>query len=206
MAETPPMGYKIRQYRKSRHLTLQEVAQKCGISIPFLSQIERNQARPSISTLHAIADALLVPVSDLFQNSTGSPLPEHDPTPPGITRVVRAADRRAIIYPGVGVRNEFLSPNSNSRIQMMWIVMPPQSSSGDIPFSHEGEECGIILQGNLETWIGDERFVLGPGDSIYHDSRLPHISKNLGTQEVIMVVAKTIPGELSKDQYHVHID
>ncbi len=76
---------------------------------------------------------------------------------------------------------------------MMWIVMPPGTDSGAEPFIHEGEECGIILQGQLETWVGDEKFILGPGDSIYHSSNLPHRNKNIGEDDVIMVFAKTPP-------------
>ncbi len=76
---------------------------------------------------------------------------------------------------------------------MMWVVMPPGTDSGDEPFTHEGEECGVILQGQLEAMVGDEKFILGPGDSIYHNSLIPHSSKNIGDSDVIMVVAKTPP-------------
>ncbi len=76
---------------------------------------------------------------------------------------------------------------------MMWVVMPPGTDSGDEPFTHEGEECGVILQGQLEARVGDEKFILGPGDSIYHNSLIPHSSKNVGDSDVIMVVSKTPP-------------
>jgi mannose-6-phosphate isomerase-like protein (cupin superfamily) len=74
---------------------------------------------------------------------------------------------------------------------MLWIVMPPGSDSGEWPFVHQGEECGVILQGELETTIGGQTYRLGAGDSIYHDSTLPHQSRNVGDIDVIMVVAKT---------------
>lgn len=194
MAERSSVGTQIRQYRKARQLTLQETARRCAISVSFLSQIERDQAKPSISTLHAIADALELSVAELFiergDSEETAPVPSQQIQP---TKVVRADQRRVIAYPGEGVRNEFLSPDPRTSIQMMMIVMPPHSSSGDVPFVHAGEECGVILQGQLETWVGEEKYILGPGDAIYHSSRLPHISRNAGPEDVVMVVAKTIP-------------
>jgi quercetin dioxygenase-like cupin family protein len=71
--------------------------------------------------------------------------------------------------------------------------MPPGTDSGDTPFVHEGEECGVVLQGKVETWIGTQRYVLEPGDAIYHLSSIPHRSRNVGDCDAIMVVAKTPP-------------
>lgn len=197
------IGNKIRQYRKAQQFTLEEIAKQCDISVSFLSQIERDQAQPSISTLYAIGDALDLPISEFFSNGNANdhPLSQQSPDPIPPAKVVRSDHRKVIVYPGAGIRNEFLSPDSHSSIQMMWIIMPPHSSSGDVPFVHEGEECGVIIKGQLETWIGEDKFILGPGDAIYHDSKLPHVSCNNSDQEVVMVVAKTMPRSASKDGY-----
>jgi transcriptional regulator with XRE-family HTH domain len=193
------IGNKIRQYRKAQQFTLEEFAEQCDISVSFLSQIERDLAQPSISTLYAIGDALHLSISEFFtdESTSNDPQPLPEPIPPA--KVVRADHRKVIVYPGAGIRNEFLSPDSHNHIQMMWIIMPPHSSSGDVPFVHEGEECGVILKGQLETLIADEKFILGPGDAIYHDSKLPHISRNNGDEKVVMVVAKTLPRSGSTD-------
>ena len=119
--------------------------------------------------------------------------PETPVLPQESAQVVRAGCRKAFIYPGVGIRNEFLSPDLKRDLQMLWIVMPPDTDSGETPFMHQGEECGIILQGQIETWVGGQRYVLNPGDSIYHSSMLPHRSRNIGNTDAIMVVAKTPP-------------
>ena len=79
------------------------------------------------------------------------------------------------------------------KIQMTWIVMPPGADTGDVPFLHEGEECGIVLQGKVEARVGDERYVLSPGDAIYQASTVPHRSRNIGDEDVIIVVAITPP-------------
>jgi mannose-6-phosphate isomerase-like protein (cupin superfamily) len=109
-----------------------------------------------------------------------------------LAKVVRADQRKVLIYPGSGIRNELLSPDLQRAIQLMWIVMPPGTDTGDF-LVHEGEECGIVLQGTLEIWVGDERHVLNPGDAIYHPSSAPHRSRNVGEVDVIMVGAITPP-------------
>jgi len=191
MPETQSLGARIRHYRKAQKLTLVELAERCNISSSFLSQIERDQANPSVTTLYAIAETLDVAMAAFFE---GPGVGNQIETPPQRSaNVVRADQRKVLIYPGSGIRNELLTPHLNGAIQMMRIVMPPGTDSGDTPFFHQGEECGLILQGQLETWVGDERFLLGPGDSIHHESDIPHRNRVIGDIEVIMVVAKTPP-------------
>ena len=191
MPDAPSLGHLIRKHRKEMHLSLVQLAESCNISPSFLSQIERDQANPSIPTLYALAETLRVSVADFFSDfiSNGS-LQDSGTSSNGKVHVVRSSKRKVIVYPEQGIRNEFLSPNLYGAIQMMWIVMPPGTDSGDSPFVHKGEECGVIIQGEVETQIGDKSFLLGPGDSIYHDSTLPHISRNVGDKDAIMIVAK----------------
>ncbi len=185
------LGGKIRRRRKALDLTLVEMAKRCNISPSFLSQIERDQARPSVGTLHTIAEVLGVTLAEFFEE------PKPDDGQPQVVetlvKVVRAAQRKTLIYPGSGIRNELLSPDLKRMIQMMWVVIPPGASTGDEPLVHEGEECGVVLQGQVEIWAGDEHFILGPGDAIYQNSTIPHRSRNVGDTEAIVVVAITPP-------------
>jgi transcriptional regulator with XRE-family HTH domain len=188
------LGDKIRNRRKSKNMVLTELADICNISPSFISQIERNRANPSISTLHDIALALGVTVGYFFSD------PE-DITTNDLKKiksekelhVVRADQRKALIYPTSGIRNELLSPDLNREIQMMWVVIPPGADTGDEPLVHEGEECGVVLQGQVEIWAGDEHIILGPGDAVYQKSTVPHRSRNCGDEDVIIVVAITPP-------------
>lgn len=188
--ESETLGTKIRELRLAHSLTLVELAENCDISPSFLSQIERNQANPSVTTLYAIAEALETPIVSFFSDS------QDENNNNGISegaKVVRGDKRKQLLYPGSGIRSEILTPTLTNEIQLQWIVMPPGADSGEMPFVHPGEECGVILQGTLKTWIGSETYVLHAGDSIYHKSTIPHRSKNIGDDEVIMVVAKTSP-------------
>ncbi len=192
MSKKQSLGSQIRNHRKTMQLTLVELAESCNISPSFLSQIERDQANPSVTTLYAITDVLGLSMASFFAGPDQNTSVEQQQSPT-VTRIVRADRRKVLIYPGSGIRNELLVPDLRGNIQLTWIVMPPGTNSGEKPFMHEGEECGVILQGQLKTWIGDEVFILGPGDAIYHSSTIPHRSENIGDEDVIMVNAKTPP-------------
>lgn len=186
------LGRKIRQHRKLRKLTLAELAEICAVSPSFLSQIERDQATPSVATLHTIANAFGLPLATFFEEP-GQDNGHHQPTQT-LAQVVRADRRKTLTYPGSGIRNELLSPDLQRDIQMMWVIIPPGADTGDEPLVHEGEECGVVLQGQVEIWVGDnEHYTLGPGDAIYQKSTVPHRSRNVGDEDVIIVVAITPP-------------
>jgi len=192
-ATTPDLslGAKIRQHRKARSLTLTELAEQCDISPSFLSQIERDQANPSVATLHTIAEVFGLTLATFFEKPDRNN--GYYPSAEISAKVVRADQRKILIYPGSGIRNELLSPDLKRDIQMMRVVIPPGADTGDVPLVHEGEECGFVLQGQVEVWVGDEHFLLGPGDAIYQDSTVPHRSRNVGTTDAIIVVAITPP-------------
>ncbi|MCJ7626154.1 MAG: cupin domain-containing protein [Anaerolineaceae bacterium] len=188
------LGMRIRQRRSELRLRLFELAEMCDISVSFLSQIERDQANPSISTLHDIAIALGVTVASFFA-SLADELPQlsSELKKEPAAHVVRANARKTLLYPGSGIRNELLSPDLNRDIQMMRVIIPPGADTGDEPLVHEGEECGLVLQGTVEIWVEEELYILGPGDTIYQKSTIPHRSRNIGDIDVIIVVAITPP-------------
>ena len=148
------IGEKIKRRRLELNLTLEQLSEKTGLSKSFLSQIERDIANPSVGTLYAIADVLGISIATLVGGESAMEV-QSQPVEKKVTTVVRADGRKVIIYPGSGIRTELLTPVFDRNIQMMRVIMPPGTDSGDVPFSHQGEECGIILQGTLETWIGD---------------------------------------------------
>lgn len=194
-AEATRVGARIKQERKRRGLTLKHLAAQCGISVSFLSQLERGISRPSVGTLHSLAEAFGWSIADLLSTEAG---PSDTPANGArFTEVVRADRRKTIIYPGSGIHNEMLTPDLNRALQMMWVVIPVGADTGEEGLSHNGEECGLVIQGRVAVWVGppgDEDYVeLGPGDAIYQLSTHPHRSRNIGDVDALIVTAITPP-------------
>jgi mannose-6-phosphate isomerase-like protein (cupin superfamily) len=72
-------------------------------------------------------------------------------------------------------------------------IMPPGSDTGASMLSHDGEEGGVVVQGQVELTVGDQVRVLGPGEAYYFESRQPHRFRNVGRDEAILVSANTPP-------------
>ncbi|MYS85116.1 helix-turn-helix domain-containing protein [Embleya scabrispora] len=191
------LGARIRAERKRRGQTLRDLAPQCGISVSFLSQIERDVARPSVGTLHNLAEAFGLSMAELFE--VGSPPAGHTASKQQTkyAEIVRANMRKTIIYPGSGIHNEMLTPDLGRALQMMWVVIPVGQDTGDVGLVHDGEECGLVIQGHVGIWVGppgDEEYIeLGPGDAIYQLSTHPHRSRNIGDVDVLIVTAITPP-------------
>jgi quercetin dioxygenase-like cupin family protein len=171
-----------------------DLAELVGVSPSYISQVERALVHPSVGSLQKIACALGLHVADFFTEEDGhqaaSAQREPSDTQP---RVVRAGQRKGMIYAGSNVVYQLLSPDLRGNIEFLMIKGPPGSSSGDTNFQHEGEECGIVLQGRMTYRVGDTTVVLEPGDSIYFNSKLPHRWWNAGDEDLVAVWAVTPP-------------
>jgi transcriptional regulator with XRE-family HTH domain len=185
------LGAQLRSLRKTRELTLEQLASRSGVSAGLLSQMERGQGNPSFNTLVQVAHALSVPVASLFRaEASGSP-------------VVRRAERRRIdIHAGDGsgagataepTVTELLTPSLAGALEVLLIEVPPGYSTEGSPFSHEGEEFGLILEGRHEVHLGDVAYTLEPGDSITYSSRIPHWYRNPGDEPVRSIWVITPP-------------
>jgi len=171
------IGRRIRALRLARGLTLQQAAERAGITPSLLSQVERCRANPSLGSLIAIASAVGAPMTALFADI--------DP-PPAVSPVVRWHERR-ILHTPQGVDHAQLTASEERDISFAENVYPPGSASSERPMSHEGREYGLILQGTLLVQIGHCEYVLEPGDSITIDSTIPHRLVNTGSVPVHMV-------------------
>lgn len=171
-AQVLQIGRQIRELRKVRGLTLAEVAARSGVSIGYLSQIERDRSRLQIGTLKAICDVLGVPINWFFQ-----PQPERPPEE--VEFIVRADGRRQMTFTGLGIREELASPNLAGPLELLVSTIEPGADSG--AYSHEGAEAGFVLSGQLTLWIGERCFELREGDSFSFPSTLSHRCRNPGS-------------------------
>lgn len=178
------MGQTIRQLRLDRQLTLEDAAERAGCTPGFLSQVERNQAVPSISMLCAIAKALGVQVTHFFPRMTT------------VAKVVRAEQRETFRFEGSFIVYSPLSTNFPDRkLESLLVQMDPVDGAlpADEFRSHPGEEFAHVLKGTLRLWIGDAVYDLNPGDSVHFDSTVKHRLENPGDRPVVALWVLTPP-------------
>jgi len=165
------VGSKVRAMRKEKGLTLAELSEATNLSPAIVSQIERGRANPSFTTLAQLAHGLGIPVGKLFPNHEEARSP-----------VVRKAERRdlsGVAPEAVGEAvYELLTPDLNGTIEALWVVTPPGHDTSASPFTHGGEEIGIVLSGKKDVYLNGQRHTLEAGDSITFDSTIPHWYKN----------------------------
>jgi transcriptional regulator with XRE-family HTH domain len=190
------MGDHLRSARRAHGLSLRELAERLGVSSSLISQVETGRAKPSVSTLYAIANELHVSLDELLFNdpdrpgrgrqprvpTAEAPAPQTSSTPQPIQR----ADDRKAIRLASGVVWERLTTASNPAIDFLAVTYEVGgASSPEHEFQrHGGQEWGYVVSGRLGVTIGFEEHVLGPGDSIAIDSSIPHRLYNVGDEPV----------------------
>jgi len=170
--DRPAVGREIRRWRGTRQLTLARVAERSGLNIGYLSQIENEKAVPSLDALISIARALDVPVAWLLLDSTPAP------------RVVRAAER-----PRVSDQMPELTEvdaGTSRDLCIIEAVVPPGRSTG--VHAHAGDEHHVILSGRWRMTQGDHTAELGPGDYLAWDPSVPHDVENIGDEPGRMLI------------------
>ena len=179
-AEIPQMpGQRFRRLRTRRGLSLAQVARATGVSVGFLSALERGQMRSSVATLRRIARFYRTNILSLFQTAGENP------------RLVRP-EQRKILQTESGVRMELLAWG-NTVMEPHLFRVKPGGGSGE-SYSHEGEEFLHVLRGQFEIWLnGKEHYRLKPGDSLYFESSTPHRWKNPGRSEAWLLWINTPP-------------
>ncbi len=153
---TATLGADLRALRKSRGVTLADLAQKLDRSVGWLSQVERDLSEPSITDLRQIAKHLDVSVSLLFGKAS-APVDE-------IGYVVRQGVRRAIGSSETGLVEELLSPDLTDDFEVVHSTFKPHSQIGEF-VTRPTQEVAYLLSGKLDVEIGDRKFTIYPGDS-----------------------------------------
>jgi DNA-binding transcriptional MerR regulator/mannose-6-phosphate isomerase-like protein (cupin superfamily) len=172
------IGAHLRQLRERQQLSLAAVAHAVGISVGFLSALERSQMSGSVGTLRKLAKFYKTNILD-FYGTNGNR-----------TRQVRPAERK-VLEAGTGVRMELLAWG-NTAMEPHLFRIASEASSGD-PYTHEGEEFIYMLRGELAITVDGEEYRLKPGDSFYFESAIPHRWRNPGRQEAWVLWINTPP-------------
>jgi len=183
------LGEVIRRIRRDKGLTLQQVADITGLSVPYLSQVENDQGNPTLLSLRRIAAALETSVFSLMAQDE-----LNEPT----SVLIRAGKRTRMEVPDFQYAAYELLTSSfqSARIQAVLGELAPGGSSCEEPMSHgqwEAEEWVYVLDGQLEFTIDNRVHQLGPGDSIHFRPALPHMWRNLSETEKALIISVMAP-------------
>jgi transcriptional regulator with XRE-family HTH domain len=167
------VGARIRGCRKAGTVSLKAVAERTGLSIGYLSQIERGISSPSLRAVALVADALGVDFATLF--------PRGEKGDPGDAVIFKSRDRVGMPLDLIGVRKELLTPGGNGGgLRLYLMTIEPGGNSGENFYAHAGEEAGTVLEGDFELTVESEVFRLTAQDSFRFRSRRPHRWRNVG--------------------------
>ena len=168
------LGRKVRSRRRHLSLTLAAVSERSGLSVPYLSQVERDQANPTVTALGAIAHALGVNLNYFLPTSTGS------------ASIKRALDEDIVRMAELGYRVQRLaSGEPGAPLEPLLVHIPPGYAGA--PNAHLGDEFVFVLSGTLRLTLGDDTTDLTPGDSANHSSAVDHCWANPSDEETVLL-------------------
>jgi len=173
------IGEKIKTLRTINNLTQEELASRCELTKGFLSQLERDLASPSISTLKDICEVLGVSMSEFFADTD-----EEQAVYTESDFFVDKQDNCTITW---------IVPNAQARnMEPILLRLPPQGKSPVLE-PHEGEEFGFVLSGQITLINGDNRKVVKKGQSFYLDGSRSHYFLNESKQPAEYIWVSTPP-------------
>ncbi|WP_337270706.1 helix-turn-helix domain-containing protein [Oryzifoliimicrobium ureilyticus] len=157
----PKLGALIRARRRQLHLTLQEICDAAGISVGYLSQVERDQATPSLGTLAQIARSLDVGMDYFIA------------TPSAEDALTRQDQRQKFSVDGSSILYERIAADFAGNILSSFVLNIPAGYRSET-VSHEGEEILYVLEGAITHKLDDDEVVLHVGDSLHFRGSRPH--------------------------------
>lgn len=175
------ISQKIRDLREDRGLSLEELAEKTGISKALLAQIEEGKMVPSVATLIHLSQVFQVPLKSLTGLERGERI-----------EVVRAHERREVERrPRSGPSKAgyyYQALAAKEGIDAFFIIFQEKPEDERVFFQHEGKEFLFVLEGQLELCIEEKCILLDPGDSASYESRFPHALRGVGKPAKAIVV------------------
>lgn len=162
------IGLRIKEIRKSKSITIQKLSQFTNLSVGYLSNLERNQASPTLNNLQRICVALGVSVRDLLSPS----LEERT--------VIRRDEHKVFNYDEYNLEIRRMDFGKKRGIYEYSTYAPGCSDTPPSWGLHPYAEAGVVLEGRLEINLEGTVYILEPGDSIYIKPNIYHTMRNAG--------------------------
>ena len=168
------LGPKIRELRRQKNLSLQQLAERSGVSAAAIHKIERNGMVPTIATLMKLAGAL---------NRTVGWLVDEESMEGRQAVHIRAAERKPVFTSKSGLELMGLSgPYGRFFMAGAVATVEPGADSGPKPMEHPGEELVYVLDGSLHFEVDEVEYLLRRGDALHFRTDRPHRWSNPGAR------------------------
>ena len=176
------VGSRLRYLRDMHGLSQRELARRAGLTHGTIGSIERDAISPSVGSLRKILDSFPMTLSEFFALN------------PDSETQVFFGHGELMEVGGGGISLRQVGHNLKNRpLQVLLERYAPGAETAKSPYSHIGDEGGVVIQGQVEVTVGGATRVLGPGDGYLFSSRLPHKFRNVGPDEAVVVSANTPP-------------
>ena len=170
------VGSRLRRLRRQRGITLTVLAARTGISKSTLSRLETGHRRPTLELLLALSQAYRVPLDDLV----GAP---------------EVGDPRIRLRPGQAKGRTVIPLSRQPDGVQAWKIVIPTSKVDPEPRAHDGHEWIYVLTGRMRLVLGDQDWLLGPGEVAEFDTRVPHWFGSTGQEPAEVLSIFSRPGE-----------
>ncbi|TWH76317.1 helix-turn-helix protein [Azomonas agilis] len=175
------VGAQLRSIREHKGLSQRELAKRAGVTNSTISMIEKNSVSPSISSLKKVLGGIPMSLAEFFALDSPAPKP----------CIVSKSEELPDISDGL-VRMKLIGGHRPERsLAFLDETYPPGADTGEDMLTHEGEEAGLLIEGQLELTVDNQIFQLEPGDSYYFESRRPHRFRNCSEQPARLISATT---------------
>jgi transcriptional regulator with XRE-family HTH domain len=173
---------RVRELRKKKRWTLEEMSAACGVSRSMLSEIERGRANPTLAVAYRIALAFGMSLGDLVEM----------PTLPHRIDVIRADDRTYHFRSDRNCRIRTLSPLPLEKaVEFYEIVLGPGGALRSTPHFEGARELLTVQKGEVRVQSDEETAELKTGDSAHYPADAAHSIENAGREEATLFLVVT---------------
>jgi quercetin dioxygenase-like cupin family protein len=175
------VGTVIRRLRHKQQLSVRGLADKCGFSPSFISQVELGQASPSIASTERITSALGVTLGEFFRSAA-----------PSLPAVIRAKQRPVMKSQWSRAKIEVIGSSSeNGRLESMMITLKAGGASASKPHARDVEQFAIVFEGAVTLHIENDIHFMKQGDSVSIPAGIRHYWANNSRKIVRLLIVST---------------
>ena len=171
------IGNKLKMKRKGYNITLHELADRTGLSVSYLSNLERDATSPTLENLQTICTALEIDMIALIKDSMH------------FKPVVRVCERKPIFVTSHRTQYAMISdPNQNLRASIM--TLKSDYYGEEVSYGHEIDEINIIVKGSFLFTLNEKEYILNEGDAIYIQANCPHRYRKVSEGDCVLFCVK----------------